>query len=86
MELKTTLNKTLADIKALEHQLKANEENLKVAKEALRLSTERFKANIANTLEVLESENNYQSAQLTYLNTLYNYNLKIFDLMNLNGE
>jgi outer membrane protein TolC len=86
MELKTTLNKILADIKALEHQLKANEENLKVAKEALRLSTERFKANIANTLEVLESENNYQSAQLTYLNTLYNYNLKIFDLMNLNGE
>jgi outer membrane protein TolC len=86
MELKTTLNKTLADIKALEHQLKANEENLKVAKEALRLSTERFKANIANTLEVLESENNYQSAQLTYINTLYNYNLKILDLMNLNGE
>jgi Outer membrane efflux protein. len=76
----------LADIKALEHQLKANEENLKVAKEALRLSTERFKANIANTLEVLESENNYQLAQLNYLNTLYNYNLKIFDLMNLNGE
>ena len=85
-ELKASINKTLADIKALEQQLKANEENLKVAKEALKLSTERFKAGIANTLEVLDSENNYQSAVLTYLNTLYNYNLKIFDLMNLNGE
>ncbi len=86
MELKTTLNKTKADLKSLEIQLIADEENLKVAQEALRLSTERFKSNITNIVEVLDSQNNYLSAQLKYINTLYNYNQKVYDLMNLNGK
>ncbi len=86
MELKTALNKTKADLKSLEIQLQADKENLKVAQEALRLSTERFKANITNIVEVLESQNNYLLAQLNYLSTLYNYNQKIYDLMNLSGK
>lgn len=86
IELKTTLNKTKADLKSLEVQLIADKENLKVAEEALRLSTERFKSNITNIIEVLESQNNYLSAQLNYINTLYNYNQKVYDLMNLSGK
>lgn len=86
MELKTTLNKTKADLKSLEIQLIADEENLKVAQEALRLSTERFKSNITNIVEVLDSQNNYLLAQLKYINNLYNYNQKVYDLMNLNGK
>ncbi|MGC9006481.1 MAG: TolC family protein [Sulfurihydrogenibium sp.] len=85
-EVETEIKKAKIDLKTLEIQLQADEENLKAAQEALRLSTERFKANIANTVEVLESQSNYLNAQLSYITTLYNYNLRVFDLMNLLGK
>ncbi|MEJ5172214.1 MAG: TolC family protein [Hydrogenothermaceae bacterium] len=85
-EVQTEINKTLIDIKALQTQLQAERSNIEVSRESLRLSTERFKANITNLLEVLESQINYQNANLSYLNVLYNYNLKVFDLMNLVGK
>ncbi|MEZ0323305.1 MAG: TolC family protein [Hydrogenothermaceae bacterium] len=85
-EVKTNINKTLIDLKALDIQLQADKSNLESAKESVRLSTERFKANITNLLEVLDSQTNYQNTQLSYLSTLYNYNLKVFDLMNLLGK
>ncbi|MCX7760488.1 MAG: TolC family protein [Hydrogenothermaceae bacterium] len=85
-EVKTQITKTLIDLKALQTQLQAEKSNIEVSKESMRLSTERFKANITNLLEVLESQTNYQNANLNYLNVLYNYNIKVFDLMNLLGK
>lgn len=85
-EIQTEIKKAKLDIQALKSQLAAEEENLKAAKEALRLSTERFKAGIATTLEVLESQTNYYTAWLNYLSALYSYNLRLFDLLNLTGR
>lgn len=85
-EIQTEIKKAKLDIQALKSQLAAEEENLKAAKEALRLSTERFKAGIATTLEVLESQTNYHTAWLNYLSALYSYNLRLFDLLNLTGR
>lgn len=85
-ELQSELVKAKLDIKSLEVQLASEEENLKVARESLRLSTERFKAGIANMLEVLESQANYHNSQLSYISSLYSYNIRVFDLLNLNGK
>lgn len=86
VEIQTEIKKAKFDIQALKSQLVAEEENLRAAKEALRLSTERFKAGIATTIEVLESQTNYHITQINYLSTLYNYNLRVFDILNLTGK
>lgn len=85
-EIKTEISKAKFDLNALEAQIKSQEENIKVAKESLRLSTERFKAGITTTLEVLDSQTNYHNSQLSYILSLYNYNMRVFDILNLNGK
>lgn len=85
-EIHVELKKASVDLQALKTQLLADEENIKAASESLRLSTERFKAGIATTLELLESQTNYHNSRLNYLSTLYNYNIRVLDLMNLTGK
>lgn len=85
-EIHVDLKKASVDLQALKTQLLADEENIKAASESLRLSTERFKAGIATTLELLESQTNYHNSRLNYLSTLYNYNIRVLDLMNLTGK
>lgn len=85
-EVQTEINKTKVDINSLKVRMKAGEENLNYAKETLRLSTERFKANIGSTLEILESQSSYLTARMNYISTVYNYNLRVFDLMHLQGK
>ncbi|MCX7738561.1 MAG: TolC family protein [Hydrogenothermaceae bacterium] len=85
-EVQTEINKTKVNINFLKVRMKAEEENLNYAKEALRLSTERFKANVGSTLEILESQSNYLAARMNHISTVYNYNLRVFDLMYLQGK
>lgn len=85
-QIQTEISKAKLDLNSIEIQLKAQEENLKTAKEALRLSTERFKAGITTTLEVLDSQTNYQNAQLSYIISIYNYNNRLLDILNLTGK
>lgn len=85
-QIQTEISKAKLDLNSIETQIRAQEENLKTAKEALRLSTERFKAGITTTLEVLDSQTNYQNAQLSYIISIYNYNNRLLDILNLTGR
>lgn len=85
-QIQTEISKAKLDLNSIETQIRAQEENLKTAKEALRLSTERFKAGVATTLEILDSQTNYQNAQLSYIMAIYSYNMKVLDILNLTGK
>lgn len=85
-QIQTEISKAKLDLNSIETQIRAQEENLKTAKEALRLSTERFKAGVATTLEILDSQTNYQNTQLSYIMTLYNYNIRVLDILNITGR
>jgi len=84
--LKQQYETTIEDIKSLLKQLKAIEENIKASKEALNYATQRYKHGLTNIIEVLDAEKNFNESQIKYINTIYQIDLRIFDLQLLTGK
>jgi outer membrane protein len=61
-------------------------QNLLDSKEVLDVSIERYRIGKANLLETIETQKNYQDAQVRYINALYNIKLSETELLKANGK
>jgi outer membrane protein len=66
--------------------LELEKQNLSDSKEVLDVSIERYRIGKTNLLETIETQKNYQDAQVRYINALYNIKLSETELLKANGK
>lgn len=66
--------------------LESEKQNLLFSKEVLDVSLERYRLGKANLLETIETQKNYQEAQLRYVNALYAIKISETELLKANGK
>lgn len=65
--------------------LESEKQNLLFSKEVLDVSLERYRLGKANLIETIETQKNYQEAQLRYVNALYAIKISETELLKANG-
>lgn len=66
--------------------LNSEKQNLSFSKEVLDISLERYRLGKTNLLETIETQKNYQEAQLRYINALYAIKIAETELLKSNGK
>ncbi len=66
--------------------LNSEKQNLSFSKEVLDISLERYRLGKINLLETIETQKNYQEAQLRYINALYAIKIAETELLKSNGK
>jgi outer membrane protein TolC len=66
--------------------IESEKQNLLFSKEVLDVSLERYRLGKANLLETIETQKNYQEAQLRYVNALYAIKISETELLKANGK
>ncbi len=80
-EIESRYEKILEEIESLKERIKALKYNLSSAKEALNLSSERYRYGLTGIIEVLDSQRNYEEAEIQYILAIYDYNMRVLDLL-----
>jgi outer membrane protein TolC len=65
--------------------LQLETENLKSSQELVNISLERYRVGKANLLETIETQRNYEDAQVRYINALYDSKRSETELLRANG-
>jgi len=79
-EIESRYEKILEEIESLKERIKALRYNLNSAREALNLSSERYRYGLTGIIEVLDSQRNYEEAEIQYILAIYDYNMRVLDL------
>ena len=77
---KVDLDSALRNLESMKKRIQLAENAVEQSDERLRIMTDRFKNGLEKTTDVLNAEVSAANSQLDYLNTVYHYNLSIFQI------
>ncbi len=84
-KLRSDLESLLLQLRSAEEEVKARRDTLSASEESLRFATERYKEGVGTQVELLEARRSYETAKLSYLHAVYNYNLVVVEIKRLLG-
>ncbi|MGH9681377.1 MAG: TolC family protein [Candidatus Acidiferrales bacterium] len=83
--VESQVRKAFLDLQASESQVEVARKNEQVSRETLDLTKQRFEAGVADSVEVVQSEQTVASAELDYINSVFGLNLAKLSLARAMG-
>jgi outer membrane protein TolC len=86
LQVESEVRKAYLDMQAAANQVALAEKNLEVAKETLDLTGQRVEAGVAESVELVQSQESVASADLDYINSVFAHNLAKLNLARATGH
>jgi outer membrane protein TolC len=67
------IDQSISDLKTIEQKIEIEKLKIKQAEEALKIAEERYKSGLVSTTDFIAAQNSFESANLNYLQLIYNY-------------
>jgi len=84
--VESQVRKAFLDLKASASQVEVAEKNVQVSKETLDLTKQRFEAGVADSVEVVQSEQTVAASALDYINSVFGLNLAKLSMARATGS
>lgn len=84
--VESEIEQILSDLKSIENKISYEKEKIKHSETSLRIAEERYKNGLISATELIESQNNYSSAKLNYLQLIYNHIITKYNLYKTIGK
>ena len=86
LEVEGEIRKVYLDLQAATSQVEVAEKNVHVAKETLDLTRQRVEAGVANSVELVQSQESLAGAELDYINSVFAHNVAKLSLARALGH
>jgi outer membrane protein TolC len=84
--VESEVRKAFLDMQAAGNQVAVAQKNIEVAKETLDLTRQRVEAGVAESVELVQSQESLASANLDYINSVFAHNLAKLTLARAIGQ
>jgi len=84
--VESEIEQVLSDLKSIENKITYEKEKIKHSEISLNIAEERYKNGLISATELIESQNNYSSAKLNYLQLIYNHIITKYNLYKTIGK
>ncbi len=84
-KLRNDLDSLLSRLRSAEEEIGARRDTLLASEESLRFATERYREGVGTQVELLEARRSYERAKLSYLESVYAYNVIAADIKAILG-
>ncbi len=86
LEVESEIRKIYFDLEAATSQVEVAQKNVQVAKETLDLTRQRVEAGVADSVELVQSQESLAGAELDYINSVFAHNLAKLSLARATGR
>jgi outer membrane protein TolC len=86
LQIEEDVRKAYLDLQLATSQIEVAQKNVHVSKETLELTRQRVEAGIANSVELVQSQESVASAELDYINSAFAHNLAKLSLARATGR
>jgi outer membrane protein TolC len=86
LEVESEIRKVYLDLQSATSQVEVAQKNVQVAKETLDLTRQRVEAGVANSVELVQSQESLASAELDYINSVFAHNVAKLSLARAMGR
>jgi outer membrane protein TolC len=86
LEVESEIRKVYLDLQAATSQVEVAHKNVQLAKETLELTRQRVEAGVANSVELVQSQESLAGAELDYINGAFAHNLAKLSLARAMGR
>ncbi|MGB9432052.1 MAG: TolC family protein [Candidatus Acidiferrum sp.] len=86
LEVESEIRKVYLDLQAATNQVEVAQKNVLVATETLDLTRQRIEAGVANSVELVQSQESLASAELDYINSVFAHNVAKLSLARAIGR
>ncbi|MGD0964791.1 MAG: TolC family protein [Candidatus Acidiferrales bacterium] len=86
LEVESEIRKVYLDLQAATSQVEVAQKNVQVAKETLELTRQRVEAGVANSVELVQSQESLAGAELDYISSVFAHNVAKLNLARAIGR
>lgn len=86
LEVEGEIRKDYLDLQAAASQVEVSQKNVQVAKETLDLTRQRVDAGVANSVELVQSQESLANAELDYINSVFSHNVAKLSVARATGR
>jgi outer membrane protein TolC len=86
LEIESEIRKVYLDLQAATNQVEVAHENVQLAKETLDLTRQRVEAGVANSVELVQSQESLAGAELDHINSVFAHNVAKLSLARAMGR